>query len=175
MDAVAVSEGPGSYTGLRIATSTAKGLCYGMHVPLIPVPTLQLLCAAAVSYMPTGIGSATLCPMIDARRMEVYTAMYDSALHELTETAPLVIEGIQSLPQTQGEVYYFGDGAAKCRTVLQDPHWHMIPDIIPEAQYMGLLAEQKIRDGYAGADIAYYEPFYLKQFIAAQSHVKGLK
>ena len=175
MDAVAVSEGPGSYTGLRIATSTAKGLCYGMHVPLIPVPTLQLLCAAAVSHMPTGIGSATLCPMIDARRMEVYTAMYDSALHELTETAPLVIEGIQSLPQTQGEVYYFGDGAAKCRTALQDPHWHMIPDIIPEAQYMGLLAEQKIRDGYAGADIAYYEPFYLKQFIAAQSHVKGLK
>ena len=93
IDAVALSEGPGSYTGLRIGTSTAKGLCYGLNVPLIPVPTLQVLCAAAKEKGATGM----LCPMIDARRMEVYTALYDADLHPLSEVKAVVVENEDSL------------------------------------------------------------------------------
>ena len=171
IQAVAVSCGPGSYTGLRIGTSTAKGLAYGMQIPLIPVPTLQILCAAAMQQMGENIASADiLCPMIDARRMEVYTALYDTQLNPLTETQAVVVEQEKNLSSLSGNHYYFGDGAAKCNTILGNASWHYIPDIIPQARYMGALAEK-----LPHADVAYYEPFYLKEFIAAQSHVKGLK
>ena len=161
IDAVALSEGPGSYTGLRIGASTAKGLCYGLNVPLIPVPTLEVLCEAS------GVKQGRLIPMIDARRMEVYT-MFDA------ETKAVVVENEESLYSGDEEVYYFGDGAAKCQQVLTRPNWHFIPNIVPEAQYVGVLAETlDIR--HQNSDLAYYEPFYLKEFIAAQSHVKGLK
>ncbi len=161
IDAVALSEGPGSYTGLRIGASTAKGLCYGLNVPLIPVPTLEVLCEAS------GIKQGRLIPMIDARRMEVYTMMDG-------ETKAVVVENEDSLYAGDEEVYYFGDGAAKCQPVLTKPNWHYIPDIVPEAQYVGALAESG-KWKVESVDLAYYEPFYLKEFIAAQSHVKGLK
>ena len=161
IDAVALSEGPGSYTGLRIGASTAKGLCYGLNVPLIPVPTLEVLCEAS------GVKQGRLIPMIDARRMEVYTMMDG-------ETKAVVVENEDSLYAGDEEVYYFGDGAAKCQPVLTKPNWHYIPDIVPEAQYVGALAESGKRK-VESVDLAYYEPFYLKEFIAAQSHVKGLK
>ena len=128
IDAVALSEGPGSYTGLRIGASTAKGLCYGLNVPLIPVPTLEVLCEAS------GVKQGRLIPMIDARRMEVYTMMDG-------ETKAVVVENEDSLYAGDEEVYYFGDGAAKCQPVLTKPNWHYIPDIVPEAQYVGALAE----------------------------------
>ena len=172
LDAVALSEGPGSYTGLRIGTSTAKGLCYGLSVPLIPVPTLEVLCEAArqhsaFSFQHTDI----LIPMIDARRMEVYTIING-------ETKAVVVESEESLISTDETVYYFGDGAEKCTNVLTKPNWHGIPNIVPEAQYVGVLAEQiASRNQQAliiGQQLAYYEPFYLKEFIAAPSHVKGL-
>jgi tRNA threonylcarbamoyladenosine biosynthesis protein TsaB len=185
IDAVALSEGPGSYTGLRIGTSMAKGLCYGLNVPLIPVPTLEVLCEAAkeslTSNSPkdglTSNSAAVFIPMIDARRMEVYT-MVDG------ETKAVVVENESSLSSDNAAVfYYFGDGAAKCQEVIKSPNWHYIPDIVPEARYVGVLAEQSPITHTAQADrknhqspinIAYYEPFYLKEFVAAQSHVKGL-
>lgn len=168
IDAVALSEGPGSYTGLRIGASTAKGLCYGLNVPLIPVPTLEVLCEAARKRLTiSDEGLAVMIPMIDARRMEVYTIIDG-------ETKAVVIDNEDSLYAGGKEVYYFGDGAAKCQSVFTKPNWHFIPDIVPEAQYVGVLAETlDIR--HQKSDLAYYEPFYLKEFIAAQSHVKGLK
>ena len=182
IEAVALSEGPGSYTGLRIGTSTAKGLCYGLDVPLIPIPTLDILCEAAktaVSLQP----SAILIPMIDARRMEVYTEAYPQPLPERRGAMAVVVEGEESLltPSLLGEgregasYYYFGDGAAKCQSVLTSPNWHFVPGIVPEAQYMGAIVERKKLKGERNKQLAYYEPYYLKEFIAAQSHVKGLK
>ncbi len=185
IDAVALSEGPGSYTGLRIGTSTAKGLCYGLNVPLIPVPTLQVLCEAAKEQSPITKNevnralaaenhqSSILLPMIDARRMEVYTVING-------ETKAVVVENEESITNHQSPitndtaVYYFGDGAAKCANVFTQPNWHFIPDIVPQAQYVGILAENN-KSQITNQKLAYYEPFYLKEFVAAQSHVKGLK
>ena len=163
IDAVALSEGPGSYTGLRIGTATAKGLCYGLNIPLIPVPTLEILKIAS------GVKEGILFPMIDARRMEVYTQMNG-------ETKAVVVENEDSLYSGEEDVYYFGDGAAKCQAVFTKPNWHYIPSIVPESRYLAMyylsiLDFTPIRP----VDIAYYEPYYLKEFVAAQSHVKGLK
>jgi len=170
IDAVALSEGPGSYTGLRIGTSTAKGICYGLNIPLIPVPTLEVLCEAAKRNTEYRIQNTDLlCPMIDARRMEVYTMING-------ETKAVVIENESSLYDGDETVYYFGDGAEKCSTVFTKPNWHYIPGIVPEAQYVGILAEQSAMTNHQSPiNLAYYEPFYLKEFIAAPSHVKGLK
>ena len=188
IDAVALSEGPGSYTGLRIGTSTAKGLCYGMDIPLIPVPTLAVLCEAAKAQSPitnyksqiTNYKPAILVPMIDARRMEVYTTDGgEKARAVVVENEESVLP--PSLVERDGEkfpVCYFGDGAAKCQSVLTSPNWHFIPGIVPEAKYMGGLVEsQKSKvesQMISGQKLAYYEPYYLKEFVAAQSHVKGL-
>ena len=183
IDAVALSEGPGSYTGLRIGTSTAKGLCYGMNVPLIPVPTLEVLCEAVLPKIENRKSKIVLIPMIDARRMEIYT-MVDG------ETKAVVVENEESLTSNSPKdgltsnsevVYYFGDGAAKCAKVFTKPNWYYIPDIVPEAQFMGALVERQKSIEKSGKskeksiDLAYYEPFYLKEFIAAPSHIKGLK
>ena len=168
IDAVALSEGPGSYTGLRIGASTAKGLCYGLNVPLIPVPTLEVLCEGARKRLAISDERlAVMIPMIDARRMEIYT-MIDG------ETKAVIVENEDSLYTGDKDVYYFGDGAAKCAKVFTKPNWHYIPDIVPEAKYVGALAERG-KWKVESTDLAYYEPYYLKEFIAAQSHVKGLK
>lgn len=175
IECVALSAGPGSYTGLRIGTSTAKGLCYGLNIPLIPIPTLQVLSAAYVAQQGEQLqANALLCPMIDARRMEVYTDLYDEELHAVCEVEARVVGDPQWLLDVGKDVYYFGDGAAKCQEVLNAPLLHYIAGIVPEAKYMGLLAERMLTDGYKGADVAYYEPFYLKEFVAAAPHVKGL-
>ena len=182
IDAVALSEGPGSYTGLRIGTSTAKGLCYGLNIPLIPVPTLEVLCSATKEKLSplTSHLSPLLIPMIDARRMEVYTMING-------ETKAVVVENETSLYSVSEQsersvfcqakpVYYFGDGAAKCQAVLTAPNWHYVPDIVPEAQFVGVLAERNSnhQSPITNHQLAYYEPFYLKEFIAAPSHIKGL-
>lgn len=179
IDAVALSEGPGSYTGLRIGASTAKGLCYGLNIPLIPIPTLEVLCEAAKKSLYSA-SEAVLIPMIDARRMEVYTKVDG-------ETKAVVVENEESLfsPSLLGEgrgaasYFYFGDGAEKCAKIFTKPNWHYVPNIVPEAQFMGALAEKIINHksqitNHQSIDLAYYEPFYLKEFIAAPSHVKGL-
>lgn len=171
IDAVALSEGPGSYTGLRIGTATAKGLCYGLNIPLYPVSTLDILCEAAKEKGAQGL----LIPMIDARRMEVYTTDINN------KARAVVVENEESLlapfslgeNQSEAPVYYFGDGAAKCQKVFSKPNWHFLPDIVPEARLIGKLItdSRKLTDN----EIAYYEPYYLKEFIAAPSHVKGLQ
>ena len=172
LDAVALSEGPGSYTGLRIGTSTAKGLCYGLNIPLVAIPTTEVLCAGA------GKTEGILCPMIDARRMEVYTALYDADIRPLSEIQAIVVERRESIVDRSNEVFFFGDGAAKCRELLENEHWHLLPDIVPDAANMFGLAARYIDEGkvYKSAtELAYYEPFYLKEFVAAKSHVKGLE
>ena len=175
IDAVALSEGPGSYTGLRIGTSIAKGLCYGMNIPLIPVNTLQILCHSVDNQHLTGSTNVIYCPMIDARRMEVYTALYDAnTLNPITEVTAQVINNQSFSEELKvNKMCYFGNGADKCQSVITSPNAMFIPNIVPQASFMGLLAERS-----AALDVkqmAYYEPFYLKEFVPAPSHIKGLK
>ena len=174
LDAVALSEGPGSYTGLRIGAGIAKGLCYGLHIPLIPIPTTEVLCAGVKIQLSNG----QFMPMIDARRMEVYTARYDADITPLTPIQAVVISNDQRLTTNdQLPVFFFGDGAEKCRPILESDTRHFIPDIVPDAANMAALAEKKFHEPTTRRteqELAYYEPFYLKEFVAAQSHVKGL-
>lgn len=176
LDAVALSQGPGSYTGLRIGASTAKGICYGLNIPLIPVDTLQVLCAS----VPSGVlpDNALLCPMLDARRMEVYTALYQqqgTQLSTISEVQAMIIDA-DAFAQTlaQQPIYFFGNGAAKCQSVITHPNAHFVDNVVPQAQCMGLLAEMQ-PNSLDVKQMAYYEPFYLKEFVAAPSHIKGLK
>ena len=175
LDAVALSQGPGSYTGLRIGTSIAKGICYGMNIPLIPVDTLQILCNSVDNQYLIGDTNTMYCPMIDARRMEVYTALYDnSTLNPLTKVTAQVIDEQSFAEELKAnKIYYFGNGADKCQSIITSPNAKFIPNIVPQASFMGLLAEKA-----ATLDVkqmAYYEPFYLKEFVPAPSHIKGLK
>jgi tRNA threonylcarbamoyladenosine biosynthesis protein TsaB len=174
IDAVALSQGPGSYTGLRIGTSIAKGICYGMNIPLIPIDTLRIL-SAAVQDFPMIERNSWLCPMIDARRMEVYTAFYHAnTLERLNEIESKIIDNT-AFEEHLGnhEIYLFGNGAAKCKEVILSPHAHFIDDIVPRAIYMGMLLENA--PSLDAKQMAYYEPFYLKEFVPAPSHIKGLK
>ena len=171
IDAVALSQGPGSYTGLRIGASLAKGLCYGLDVPLIPVDTLQVLCAAVKAELGA---DALLCPMLDARRMEVYTAMYTPALEQKSDVEAKVIDEDSFAEELrENRIYFFGNGAEKCESVINSPNAHFVSGILPQAKYMGKLAEQT--PSLELKQIAYYEPFYLKEFVPAPSHIKGLK
>ena len=178
LDAIALSQGPGSYTGLRIGASTAKGLCYGMNIPLIPVDTLQVLCATLLHT--TSLEDSTLlCPMLDARRMEVYTALYEPTanneyqiLNKGTVEAKIIDEESFSETLDRQTVYFFGNGAEKCQTVIQHAKAKFVSPIVPQARYMGEIAEKMpILDI---KQMAYYEPFYLKEFVPAASHIKGL-
>lgn len=166
LDAVAVSEGPGSYTGLRIGASMAKGVCYGFGIPLIAVPTLRLAAVPVLLRHDDLPEEARLVPMIDARRMEVYAAVFTRALKEVRETrAEVVTADTYRELLDAGPVYFFGDGAEKCRAVIQHPNAHFIDGIIPLAKYMYPLAEQAyLRGEYK--DVAYFEPYYLKEFVA---------
>ena len=172
IDAVALSQGPGSYTGLRIGASLAKGLCYGLNIPLIPVDTLQILCKAALAQqLPQ---DAVLCPMLDARRMEVYTSMYTRECARMRDIeAKIIDEHAFEAELAEQAICFFGNGAEKCQSVITSPNAHFIADIVPQAQYMGALAEHA-----ALLDVkqmAYFEPFYLKDFVPAPSHIKGLQ
>ena len=165
LGAVAVSSGPGSYTGLRIGVSMAKGICYGRDVPLLSVPTLEIM-AVPVLLNHEIEDDALLCPMIDARRMEVYSAIYDRALKQQREIRADVVDGdtyrefLDSHP-----VYFFGNGAAKCMETINHPNAHLIKGIEPLAKYMFPLAERKwVQEEFE--DVAYYVPFYLKDFVA---------
>ena len=174
IDAVALSQGPGSYTGLRIGTSIAKGICYGMNIPLIPIDTLQILCAAVEKDIPADV---LLCPMLDARRMEVYTAQYIFKNKEIEirkeVEAQIIDDQVFADTLSQQSIYFFGNGAEKCKKVIDSPNAHFIDNILPHAKYMGRLAE--VAKQLDTKQMAYYEPFYLKEFVPAPSHVKGLQ
>lgn len=169
LDAVAVSMGPGSYTGLRIGLSEAKGLAYAMQVPLIGVDTLQLLAVAAMFHPQADIEpQALLAPMIDARRMEVYTAVYTLGLIPVIEPKPLILTPESYSQQlAQGPVYFFGDGAAKAQTLLTCANAHFIPDILPLATDMLALSEKAFRQQQF-LSLAYSVPTYLKEFQATK-------
>ncbi len=168
LDAVAVSEGPGSYTGLRIGVSMAKGVAYGRGVPLVAVSTLELLCVPLLLYRDDLPDDALFVPMIDARRMEVYAAVYDRALRPLRPVQPDIV-GADTYAQwlDRQPVYFFGDGAAKCREVISHPNAHFIDGIHPLAKHMYPLAAKALSRGET-VDVAYFEPFYLKDFVATK-------
>lgn len=165
LGAVAVSCGPGSYTGLRIGVSMAKGICYGRNVPLLAVPTLEVM-SVPVLLNHEIEDDALLCPMIDARRMEVYSAIYDRALNERRETrADIVDAGTYREYLDHHPVYFFGNGAAKCMETINHPNARLIDGIDPLAKYMFPIAERKwVSEDFE--DVAYFVPYYLKDFVA---------
>lgn len=166
VEAVAVSSGPGSYTGLRIGVSMAKGVCYGREAKLIAIPTLEAMC------VPLLLGDkieedALLCPMLDARRMEVYATIYDRALHEVRPVgADIIDENSYKEILDERVVYFFGPGAAKCKDVITHPNARFIDDMAPLAKDMAPLATKRFyRQEFE--DVAYFVPFYLKEYQAA--------
>ncbi len=170
LDAVAISCGPGSYTGLRIGVSMAKGLCYGRNLKLISVPTLELLCVPLLLQEKIEEG-ALLCPMLDARRMEVYTAVLNRALKTVKATSAEILDenSFAELLDSQ-TIYFFGNGSNKFRRILIDKNIknaQFIDGVIPLAKYMMPLAEQRFLQNNT-EDVAYFEPFYLKEFVAAK-------
>jgi tRNA threonylcarbamoyladenosine biosynthesis protein TsaB len=168
LDAVAVSKGPGSYTGLRIGVSTAKGIAYGTGIKLIGIPTLQALALSVQLKSKRSISKKKilLCPMIDARRMEVFTALYTSSNILFREiTAEIIHPGIFSDILEKNEIWFFGNGSGKCKNVISNPNARFIEGIEPSAAWIAELSEKAFRDKQF-EDIAYFEPFYLKDFIA---------
>lgn len=168
LDAVAVSCGPGSYTGLRIGVSMAKGVCYGRGVKLIGVPTLELLCVPVLLRERAAEENALLCPMLDARRMEVYAQVFDRSLNEVRPIhADVVDEEAYKEYLDKGPVYFFGNGAMKCRATINHPNARFIEGVEPLAKNMLPLAEKRVALGQY-EDVAYFVPFYLKDFVAKQ-------
>ena len=164
-DAVAVSCGPGSYTGLRIGVSMAKGVCYGRNLKLIAVPTLELLCVP-ILLREIPEENALLCPMLDARRMEVYAGIYDRGLKTIRPIqADIVEEDTYKEFLDKRPVYFFGNGAQKCKAAINHPNAHFIENIEPLAKWMQPLAEKRFLNEQF-EDVAYFVPFYLKDFVA---------
>lgn len=163
LDAVAISMGPGSYTGLRIGVSLAKGLCFGAEKPLIAVPTLQALALSVSSRLQE---EAYYCPMIDARRMEVYTAFFDKNNRTIIDTkAEIIDENSFADILAKHKVYFFGNGSDKVSHILTAPHACFIGNVETSATHICGIAEQYYQAGKF-VDVAYFEPFYLKDFIA---------
>lgn len=159
LEAVAVSRGPGSYTGLRIGVSAAKGICYALDIPLIATFTLETMARQFRDQ------DAWLIPLLDARRMEVYSAVFDPGGKQVRETLAEVIDA-DSFKEyaAQGKVYLLGSGAEKCRPVLSNPGFTYFPEVVPSAREMAPESYRKYRE-QDFEDTAYFEPFYLKNFI----------
>ena len=174
LDAVAVSMGPGSYTGLRIGVSTAKGLCYAAEKPLIAIDTLHAMAFGGKTKAASG--NPVLVPMIDARRMEVYAEIFDENINKIEDTKAMIInENSFSEYKSDHEVWLFGDGADKCAELFaNDNRINVIKDFYCSAKYMDKLAQQKL-ESKDFVDVAYFEPFYLKDFVPGIPMVKGLR
>jgi len=167
IDAIAVSCGPGSYTGLRIGVSTAKGLCFALDKPLIAIETLESM---ALGVIAEGIETdILLCPMIDARRMEVYTAIFNSKGKNIKPTAAEIIDENSFADILQdNKILFFGDGAEKCREILShNPNAQFLTGFINSATHLTKKAEEKFM-AKDFEDVAYFEPYYLKDFIAGK-------
>ncbi|AEM70925.1 universal protein YeaZ [Allomuricauda ruestringensis DSM 13258] len=168
LDAVAISKGPGSYTGLRIGVSAAKGLCFSLDLPLIAIPTLQSM-AHQVDLNPGEL----VIPVLDARRMEVYSCIYGSDYKEVRETrAEIVNEESFSDYVSDKKVYVVGSGAEKCRGVLQHPNFVFNESVVPSAKEMASIAFKKYEAGQF-ENVAYFEPYYLKDFVLQQKKKKN--
>ncbi|MCQ2297140.1 MAG: tRNA (adenosine(37)-N6)-threonylcarbamoyltransferase complex dimerization subunit type 1 TsaB [Bacteroidales bacterium] len=174
LDAVCVSSGPGSYTGLRIGVSSAKGFCYALNIPLLSVPTLKSMAAQYYAKHPEFEG--LVCPMIDARRMECYSAIFDKNLNEIKPvSADIIEEGIYDAFMAEKKVVFVGDGAMKTKSILGVNKNAMYDEsFVISAEGMSKLAVEKM-EKKEYEDVAYFEPFYLKDFVAAKPVVKGLK
>lgn len=159
LDAVAISKGPGSYTGLRIGVSAAKGLCFSLDIPLISISTLNSLAHQVQQEV-------TIIPMLDARRMEVYAGVFDARLHQIREIRAEILtpESFKTYLE-QGQVTFIGPGAGKFREICSYPTAQYMDDRLPSAREMGAVALEKYHKGDT-EDVAYFEPFYLKDFVA---------
>jgi tRNA threonylcarbamoyladenosine biosynthesis protein TsaB len=170
-DAVCVSMGPGSYTGLRVGVSTAKGLCFGSGKPLMAVGTLDTLVAQAVAEGLVPEGCRYIIPMIDARRMEVYSAVFTPDCQQITETQPVIVDENSFASQLEeGPVLFIGDGAGKCADVIKHPNAGFV-QCWPKADAM-LMPAMEAYNEKRFKDVAYFEPFYLKEFVATVSKKK---
>lgn len=194
LDAVAVSMGPGSYTGLRIGVSTAKGICYAVSKPLIAVETLHAMAYGGLSVISSAVEKSpkheispfrsasvemtncALIPAIDARRMEVYAAIFDANVNKIKDTEAVIIdENSFADLKKDYHLYLFGDGADKCAEIFaNDDKITVIKDFYCSAKYMNTIAQQKFNNSEF-VDVAYFEPFYLKDFVPGTPTVKGLK
>ena len=164
--AVAITAGPGSYTGLRIGTSTAKGICFAMGLPLIAIQTLELMANQALAMITV---KAVLCPMIDARRMEVYCQRFDGRLNALQPAeAKIIEEGSFNELLASEKMFFFGNGAEKCRTVIQSSNAFFLDDVVPLASGMGNMAIKKF-ENKEFEDLEHFKPFYLKEFAAKKA------
>jgi tRNA threonylcarbamoyladenosine biosynthesis protein TsaB len=175
LHAVAVSKGPGSYTGLRIGVSTAKGICYGADLPLIAIETLAAMTNGFITnYKEKILPTDLFCPMIDARRMEVYCRLSDASQIIISETEALIIDN-QSFNDklTDHRIWFFGDGAQKCESIINNHNALVIKDFNPSVRFIASMAQQAY-DQKKFENVAYFEPFYLKDFVAALPKVKGL-
>lgn len=175
LDAVAVSMGPGSYTGLRIGVSAAKGLCYSLDKPLIAVSTLKAMAKTAQGLiLANQVRADLLCPMIDARRMEVFTGIYDLELGEVTPIDALVLDEMTFNDFDGKKIAVFGNGAEKCQFLYKDKPNILFPfSLHATAESVARLAHEKFLISEF-ENVAYFEPFYLKDFIAGKPKVKGL-
>ena len=163
INAIALSKGPGSYTGLRIGTSTAKGLCYSLDIPLISISTLKAM-ALGISEVQQ---FELLCPMIDAKRMEVFAAIYDKNNKEVREVRADIVDKETYAEYFNKSVLFFGDGAIKCKEIINNTNAKFIEGIYPSAKDLGALSYQKFANKNF-EDIAYFEPYYLKDFVAGK-------
>ena len=158
LNAIAVSQGPGSYTGLRIGVSSAKGLCFALNIPLIAIDTLQSLAAQIT------ISEGTIIPMIDARRMEVFSAIYDRTLNTIKPVSAEIITE-ESYQDNEEQIHFIGDGASKCKELLHKTNFIFHDEIIyPSSQQMSLLSFEKYKKSDT-VDVAYFEPLYVKDFM----------
>lgn len=178
LDAVAVSMGPGSYTGLRIGVSTAKGICYAVSKPLIAMETLEAMAyggKVVISSERSERRNLLLIPAIDARRMEVYAAIFDENVNKIKDTEAVIIdENSFADLKKDHHLYLFGDGADKCAEIFaDDDKITVIKDFYCSAKYMNTIAQQKFNNSEF-VDVAYFEPFYLKDFVPGTPTVKGL-
>ncbi|MDY0104215.1 MAG: tRNA (adenosine(37)-N6)-threonylcarbamoyltransferase complex dimerization subunit type 1 TsaB [Lentimicrobium sp.] len=176
LDAISVSKGPGSYTGLRIGVSTAKGICWALDKPMISVGTPEAMALGMrEKYTQKEKLPILFAPMIDARRMEVYTGLFDEDLNNIRPVYAAIIEENTFDAFIENHIICFaGDGAEKCESVFTHPNFRFMNDFQASSAYLARLASAKFADGNF-EDVAYFEPFYLKDFIAGKPNVKGLR
>jgi tRNA threonylcarbamoyladenosine biosynthesis protein TsaB len=163
LDGIILSKGPGSYTGLRIGTSTAKGLCYALDIPLVSVSTLQAM-AFGISK---NEDYKLYCPMIDARRTEVFASIYDKDNNEVREIRADIVDQHTYFDFLKDKVLFFGDGAQKCKLIINNSNAHFLDGVFPCAKDMGVLGFEKF-SSKDFEDVAYFEPYYLKDFVAGE-------